>query len=59
MLVISRKKGETLVIGDGIEVSVVDIQGDRVRVGISAPREVRIMRREPTSTPPSSSPRIR
>jgi carbon storage regulator len=46
MLVLSRKKGETIIIGDNIEISVVDIIGDQVRIGISAPREVSIVRKE-------------
>lgn len=46
MLVLSRKKGETIIVGDNIEVCIVDIQGDNVRVGIKAPREVNIFRKE-------------
>lgn len=46
MLVLSRKQGETVVIGDGVIVRVVDICGDRVRLGIEAPREVPVHRGE-------------
>ncbi len=46
MLVLSRREGETIKIGDGIEVVVVGIRGDRVRIGISAPPEVEICREE-------------
>lgn len=46
MLVLSRKKNETIVIGDGIEVTVVDIRGDKVRLGIKAPKEVPVHRSE-------------
>lgn len=46
MLVLSRKKGETLIIGDEIQVTVLDIKGDQVRIGIAAPREVSILRKE-------------
>ena len=46
MLVLSRMKGETIVIGDGIEVTVVDIRGDKVRLSVSAPIEVPVHRRE-------------
>jgi len=46
MLVLSRKKGETIIIGDNIEISVIDVQGDVVRIGINAPREVSIYRKE-------------
>ncbi len=46
MLVISRKVNESLVIGDGIEVTVVEIRGDKVRLGIVAPRDVSVHRAE-------------
>jgi len=46
MLVLSRKKNETIVIRDDIVVTVVEIRGDRVRLGIEAPREVAVHRRE-------------
>ena len=46
MLVLSRKKGQSIVIGDNIEITVVEIQGDMVRIGINAPREVAIHRQE-------------
>ena len=46
MLVLSRKRDEDLVIGDGIVVRVVDIRGDKVRLGVIAPKEVPVHRRE-------------
>jgi carbon storage regulator len=46
LLVLSRKPGETVVIGDGITLTVIDIKGNRVRVGIEAPDQVRILRAE-------------
>ena len=46
MLVLTRKKGESIVIGDDIEVKIVETDGDAVRVGIKAPREVAVHRRE-------------
>ena len=46
MLVISRRIGESFLIGDDIEATVVDITGDKVVMGISAPRETPITRSE-------------
>ena len=46
MLVLSRKKGERLVIRDNIVVTVVDLGGGKVRLGIEAPREVPVHRQE-------------
>ena len=46
MLVLSRHRDETIMIGDDIELTVVDIRGDKVRLGIEAPREVPVHRRE-------------
>ena len=46
MLVLTRKRDETIMIGDEIEVTVVDIRGDKVRLGINAPKSVSVDRRE-------------
>jgi carbon storage regulator len=46
MLVLSRKKNESVMIGDGVEVMVVDIRWDKVRLGIKAAKEVPVHRRE-------------
>ena len=46
MLVLSRKKGQSIEIGDGITVTVTQIKGNQVRIGIQAPPEVRIHRNE-------------
>ena len=46
MLVLSRKEQESLVIGEGVTVRVLEIRGRYVRLGIEAPPEVRIQRRE-------------
>lgn len=46
MLVLSRQRDETIMIGDDIEITVVDIRGDKVRVGISAPSRVAVHRKE-------------
>lgn len=46
MLVLSRKRDESIVIGDNITVTIVDIRGDKVRLGIEAPTEVPVHRHE-------------
>ncbi len=46
MLVLSRVKNESIIIGGNIEVVVVDVRGDKVRLGITAPKEVRVDRKE-------------
>ena len=46
MLILSRKTHESIMIGDQIEVSVVDIKGDQVKLGIDAPRTVKVFRQE-------------
>jgi carbon storage regulator len=46
MLVLSRRIGESIIIGDDIVVTVLDVRGDVVRVGIAAPRSVRVHREE-------------
>ena len=46
MLVLSRKPGEAIHIGSGITVTVVEVKGSRVRVGIQAPDEVPVLRAE-------------
>jgi carbon storage regulator len=46
MLVLSRKKNESIIINDHITVTVVEIRGDKVRLGIDAPKDVTVHRRE-------------
>ncbi|MBO6141499.1 MAG: carbon storage regulator CsrA [Ruminococcus sp.] len=46
MLILSRKKGESLVIGGDIEITVVEVSGDKVRLGINAPSDVSVLRAE-------------
>ena len=46
MLVLTRKKDQTLVIGDHIEITVLDIQGDQIRLGIDAPKSIKVFRKE-------------
>ena len=46
MLVLSRKRDETIMIGDEIEITVVDIRSNKVRLGITAPKSVPVHRKE-------------
>ncbi len=46
MLVLSRQRDETIMIGDSVEITIVDIRGDKVRVGIAAPSQVAVHRKE-------------
>ena len=46
MLVLSRQRDETIIIGDEVEITIVDIRGDKVRLGINAPRQVQVHRKE-------------
>ena len=46
MLVLSRQKDESIMIGDNVEVTIVDVRGDKVRLGITAPRDISVHRRE-------------
>lgn len=46
MLVLSRQRDESIIIGDNVSVTIVDIRGDKVRLGIQAPAEVTVHRQE-------------
>lgn len=46
MLALTRKNGESLVINNNTEITILDIRGDQVKIGISAPKEVPIYRKE-------------
>ena len=46
MLVLSRQRDQTIIIGDNIEITVVDIRGEKVRLGISAPAHIPVHRKE-------------
>lgn len=50
MLILSRRAGESLIINQDIEVKITEINGDRVKIGISAPRHFKIMRKEVCQT---------
>ena len=46
MLILTRRLTETLVIGDSVTITVLDIKGGRVRIGVNAPRDVAVQREE-------------
>ncbi len=46
MLVLSRQKDESIMVGDNVEITIVDVRGDKVRLGITAPREIPVHRKE-------------
>ncbi len=46
MLALTRKKGESLVVNNNIEITVLEIRGDQIKIGISAPKDVPIYRKE-------------
>jgi len=46
MLVLSRQRDESIMIGDNVEIIIVDVRGDKVRLGITAPKEIPVHRRE-------------
>jgi carbon storage regulator len=46
MLILSRKINEKIMIGDDIAISIIDIRGDQVRIGVNAPKSVKVFRQE-------------
>jgi carbon storage regulator len=46
MLVLTRKPGQSIMIGDGVEIQVLSVAGEKVRIGVTAPRDVSIFRNE-------------
>ena len=46
MLVLTRKRNQSIMVNDNIELTIIDIQGDQVRVGINAPKDVKVFRKE-------------
>lgn len=46
MLALSRRKGESLIVNNNIEITVLEIRGDQVKIGINAPKEVPVYRQE-------------
>ncbi len=50
MLILSRKPGETLLINNEIEVKIIEVNGDKVKIGVQAPKDVKILRQELVQT---------
>jgi carbon storage regulator len=46
MLVLSRQRDESIIIGDNVVITIVDVRGDKVKLGIEAPKEIPVHRRE-------------
>lgn len=46
MLILARKESEAIVIGDNVEITIVSIKGDQVKLGINAPNDVKVFRKE-------------
>ena len=46
MLALSRKKGEAIIVNNNVEITILEVKGDQVKIGISAPKEVPIYRKE-------------
>ena len=46
MLILTRRGGEAIMLGSDVEITVLEVSGDHVRLGISAPREMRVLRKE-------------
>jgi len=46
MLALTRKKGESLVIGNDIEITILEVRGEQIKIGINAPKDVSIYRKE-------------
>lgn len=54
MLVISRQPGDSILIGDDIKVIILEVSGDKIKIGIEAPKSIRIMRNEVLDTEKSN-----
>ncbi|MFR0880897.1 MAG: carbon storage regulator CsrA [Oscillospiraceae bacterium] len=50
MLILSRKSGESLMINEEIEIKIIEVNGDKVKIGIDAPKNVKILRKELSQT---------
>ena len=58
MLVLSRKVGETIIIGDAVQLTVVAIHNNKVRLGVTAPLDIPVLRAELRNTQPSNRPSL-
>jgi carbon storage regulator len=56
MLILSRKAGQDILIGDNVRLTVLSIKGNRIRLGITAPTEMCVLRAELSPTPAPGSP---
>lgn len=50
MLILTRKPGESIILGDNIEIKVLEVSDSRVKLGIEAPRDIKVLRKEVIST---------
>ena len=57
MLVLTRGIGESVLVGDDIQVKIIAIRGNRIRIGVAASKSLPVTRAEPESRPPNQSPR--
>jgi carbon storage regulator len=55
MLILTRRPGESIQVGEDIEISVLEIRGNQIRIGISAPADVLVLRSELITTSPTAS----
>jgi carbon storage regulator len=55
MLVLTRRVGELVLVGDDIQLKIIDVRGERVRIGITAPKDLPITRPAPEPPPPIQS----
>jgi carbon storage regulator len=56
MLILTRRVGESLLIGDDVTITVLGVKGNQVRIGVNAPRDVAVHREEVLNRPPSEKP---